>query len=122
MLEVLLKMRSLNRNKRTIYYANFVSAEPVQDEYGNDTLEVTKVYTEPESIKVNISAAVGEAEVEVFGNFTDYSRTITFCNECPIEVGSIVWFHREPPEKHDYVVTKIADSINSYIVALREVT
>lgn len=115
-------MRSLDKNKRYIYYANFVSAEPVVDEYGNDTLEVTKTYTTPEEIKVNISAAAGEAEVELFGNFTDYSRTITFCNDCPVVVGSIVWFHREPPEKHDYVVTKIADSINTYVVALKEVT
>ena len=69
-------MRSLEKNKRKFYYANLVGTEPLYDEYGNETGEVKKIYSDIEEARHNISANAGEEALNVFGSQTDYSRTI----------------------------------------------
>lgn len=116
-------MRSLNRNKRSIYYALKVGETADKDEYGNETGEVTPVYGDAVKLDVNISAATGEDAVQAFGSFTGYSRTMFVAdNACPIEEDSIVWFGIEPTEPHNYIVVRKADSKNGILFALREVT
>ena len=116
-------MRSLQRNWRELHYAIPVGTESILDEYGNDTLEPNTIYSDPIQLRANVSANVGQEAVEVFGALTGYSRTITYCGpECPLVEGSIVWFGVSATESHNYVVIKVADSKNGYLIALREVT
>lgn len=116
-------MRSLNRNKRPIYYALKVAETANKDEYGNETGEITPVYSDAVALEVNISAATGEDAVQAFGSFTGYSRTMCVAaNACPIEEDSIVWFGIEPSAPHNYIVVRKADSKNGILYALREVT
>ena len=115
-------MRTLNRNKRQIYYALRIGEEVGYDEYGNETGEPTPVYDEAVELKCNVSAATGADAVQAFGSFTGYSRTMSVAdNGCPIEEDSIVWFGVEPSEPHNYIVVKKADSKNGILYALREV-
>lgn len=110
-------MRSLQKNWREIEYSTPQGTESILDDYGNDTLEVRTIYSEPKTLKVNISANVGQDAVNTFGSLTDYSRTITYCGEeCPLVEGSRVSFGSQ-----EYVVIKVADSINGFLIALREV-
>ena len=113
-------MRSLEKNQRKFYYANLVGTEPIYDEYGNETGEVKKVYSDPILTKGNISANIGEEALNVFGNQSDYSRTIV-TTSTHMKEGSRIWFGIEPSEPHNYVVTKVADSINGYLLAIQEV-
>ena len=116
-------MRSLNRNKRPLYYALKVDETTNLDEYGNETGEVTPIYGDAVALDANISAATGEDAVQAFGSFTGYSRTMYVAdNACPIEEDSIVWFGIEPTEPHNYIVVRKADSKNGILFALREVT
>lgn len=116
-------MRDLNRNKRLIYYANQVSEVANQDEYGNLTGETTPIYGATNEFYCNISAATGVDAVEAFGSFTNYSRTISVADvNCPIDEKSIVWFGVNPPNPHNYIVVRKADSKNGILYALREVT
>lgn len=116
-------MRSLQRNWRKLHYAVPMGTESILDEYGNDTLELKTVYSDPVALDVNVSANVGQEAVDVFGAVTDYNRTVTYSGgECPLTKGCIVWFGVEPTAAHNYVVTKVADSKNGYLVALREVS
>ena len=111
-------MRSLQRNWRKIQYAVPVGHEAILDEYGNDTLELKAVYSDPMELNVNISANVGQEAANAFGTLTGYSRTITYCGgSCPLVEGSKVWFNNG-----SYVVIKVADSKNGYLIALREVS
>ena len=111
-------MRSLQRNWRELQYANPQGTEPIFDEYGNDTLEVKTLYSEPKSLKLCVSANVGQEAVNVFGSTTEYSRAVTYWGyACPLVEGSRVWFGAD-----EYVVVKIADSKNSFLIALREVS
>jgi hypothetical protein len=116
-------MRTLNRNKRLIHYANQVSEIADQDEYGNLTGETTPIYGATNELYCNISAATGVDAVEAFGSFTNYSRTICVADvDCPIDEKSIVWFGVTPPKPHNYIVVRKADSKNGVLYALREVT
>lgn len=114
-------MRDLKRNQRTFYYATATGMEPIYDEYGNDTLETRTTYSAPLTLKANISANIGEEAVELFGSQTEYSRTVSMVN-CPLKEGDKVWFGVDPVGEHNYVVAKVADSKNGFLVALREVS
>jgi hypothetical protein len=119
-------MRNLERNKRELWYAIQVGSTPIVDEYGNDTLEVEVAFSSPLYLKANVSASVGQEAVEVFGAQTAYSRAVSITGtECPLVEGCRVWFGVEPNDhasNYNYTVTRVADSKNGYLVALREVT
>jgi hypothetical protein len=116
-------MRSLNRNKRSIYYALLTGEETNIDEYGNETSESTPTYGDPVALECNVSAATGAEADQAFGSFTGYSRTMCVADSnCPIDENSVVWFGREPSEPYNYLVVRKADSKNGILYALQEVT
>lgn len=117
-------MRSLQRNWRDIYYAVPQGSEPIKDEYGNDTLEVRRIYSDPKLLSVNVSANVGQEAANTFGMLSGYNRTITYggSETCPLVEGSRVWFGVDYSGPHNYLVIKVADSKNGFLIALREVT
>ena len=119
-------MRDLKRNQREIWYAVPTNTIPILDDYGNDTLEVETIYLPPTLLRCNVSANMGQEAVEVFGSQTEYSRTVSISgSSMPLTEGCRVWFGVEPDEtasNYNYTVARVADSKNSYLVALREVT
>ena len=119
-------MRDLMRNKRELWYALPAGSTPILDEYGNDTLEVEWAFSSPTHLRGTVSANVGQEAVEVFGSQTEYNRTLSIAGSvCPLVEGCRVWFGKEPNDTGDdnnYVVARVADSKNGYMVALREVT
>ena len=115
-------MRSINRDRRNIFYANPIGTEPILDEYGNDTLEVRTTYSRELSLAVSVSANVGQEAMNVFGTQTEYSRTVSMTGSCPLVEGSKVWFGVPVTEPNNYTVAKVADSKNGFLVALREVS
>lgn len=116
-------MRSLQRNWRKLHYATPQGTESILDDYGNETLETRTIYSDATEIRVNVSANAGQEAVNAFGLQTDYSRTVTYFGEtCPLVEGSIVWFGIDVSEGHNYIVVKVADSKNGFLIALREVS
>lgn len=116
-------MRTMNRNKRQIYYALRTGSVANIDEYGNETGEQTPAYGAATPLLCNVSAAFGGDAVQAFGSFTAYSRTMCVADpNCPIDEESIVWFGVEPTEPHNYIVVRKADSKNGVLYALQEVT
>ena len=116
-------MRSMQRSWRSLHYAVLIGTEPIKDEYGNDTLEVKNTYGPPTLLSAIVSSNAGEEAMTVFGSQTEYSRTVSYCGEsCPLDEGYIVWFGADVTGPHNYVVVKVADSKNGYLIALREVS
>ncbi len=116
-------MRTLNRNKRDIYYALQIGSTDDVDEYGNETGESTPTYGKAIALRQNVSGAFGEEAVQAFGSFTGYSRTMCVADvNCPIVEGSVVWFGVSPPDPYNYIVVRKADSKNGILYALQEVT
>lgn len=104
-------MRTLKRNTRSVTYENVIGTEQI-----GGTIEVRKLYSPPVTVRWNVSAAVGEEANEIFGDLTDYSRTVSLCGDCPVFEGDRVTF-----DGATYRVVRIADSKNGCMIALREV-
>ena len=110
-------MRNLARNQRTLSYASWLKDNPILDDYSNETLEVEPIYAEKKTLKMNYSPNVGEISTEVFGSTTNYSRVISHVGKtCPLKKKDHVWINDEK-----YEVVKVADSLNSWLIALKEI-
>lgn len=123
-------MRSLNRNKTDFWYANYQRKEEILKN-GKRTGQYKVLYSNPVKISENLSAARGSLDNELFGIQTDYDRTITSCNrDFDISESSVLWIEKTPEVASDgstdtpwdYVVVKVARSINSVTVAIRKVS
>jgi hypothetical protein len=116
-------MRSLERNKQIIYYALYEGKEPVLDEYGNETGEYEILYSSPIVLRINVSAARGESSTRPFGDIEKYDKVLmTDDLNVPISETSILWIDSLDTEKpHDYIVKKVAKSLNSVSIAVSKV-
>jgi hypothetical protein len=113
-------MRSLNKNKRLIHYAPFLGTQSIKDEHGNDTLEVEKLYGDKKELYVNYSSNTGLDDTQVFGSFTSYSRVISYVGkQCPLKEHDVIWVGIT--DKPNYEVRRVADSLNSYLIAIGEI-
>ena len=123
-------MRTMNRNKILIHYANYRDKKPIKDEYGNLTGEYETTYGNPVAVKANVSAARGEATTRQFGDDVSYDRVIVLDDpKFPVKESSRFWIDT-PPEiqrdgstetTHDYIVKQIAVSLNSVSIAVSKV-
>lgn len=131
-------MRCLDRNKRSFYYALFIEKRPIMDEYGNETSENEIMYGKPVSCKGNISAARGETATRQFGEDEGYDRVIVLDKpDTPIDEYAVLWVDSTPSLTEegelttdengevvtpwDYIVKKVARSLNSVSIAISKV-
>ena len=114
-------MRALNRNKQKIYYANFSTKGDAVDEHGFHTGEPIIEYTSPAEVMVYVSAARGEASVELFGTDINYTNTIISDKDLGLDENSILWVGIPTTEPHNYTVVSVAKSINSVVYAIKRV-
>jgi len=121
-------MRTLDRNKRTFYYATYVGKTELIDKDGNHTAEYAVTYSAWKPCKANISPAKGNSVAELFGNDVNYDRVIVMDDpNLEIDENTVLAIDIAPNERKqttdvpifDYVVTRVARSINfvSYAVA-----
>ncbi len=117
-------MRTLERNKQTVYYANLLRATPIVDEYGNETGQVRTQYTKPVELKISVSAARGETYLRQFGESLEYDRVLISSDlDLPITESSVLWIDQlDLTKPHDYVVKKVARSLNSVSYAVSRVS
>lgn len=131
-------MRCMNRNKVTFFYALYERKEPIVDEYGNTTGEHEVIHGNPLEYSANISAAKGETQTRQFGENEVYDKVIVADNTAPpIDEYSVLWIDTMPQldengalatdesgkviTPYDYVVTKVARSLNSVSIAVSKV-
>lgn len=131
-------MKTLIRNKSEFYYALFEDKIPKLDEYGNDTGEYEVRWQKPLKYLANISAAKGETSTRQFGESENYDRVIVMSNDSPkIDEYTVIWIDTVPKldgdgslllnedgsvvTPHDYIVKKVARSINSVSIAISRV-
>lgn len=130
-------MRCLNRNKRKIWFSNYIGQTEIMDEFQNKTGQYAVEYSDPVSILANISAAKGDISTQQFGDDEAYDRVVVY--ESPdLDIGehSILWVdvqpqlaskrlvlneHGEAITPHDYIVKCVARSLNSVSIAISKV-
>lgn len=113
-------MRTLLRNKQMFYYQNLDSTSAVMED-GLYTGEINLVYTEREEGYANISAATGEARDDAFGRDIQYDKVICADTDFGMNEYSRLWVDDLEAEKPDYVVRRIAKSINNVRIAIAKV-
>lgn len=116
-------MRTIQRNKRTIYYALYSGITEVVDDEGNYTGEQTVSYGEVVTARMNVSGGRGQAEIELFGVDNPFTRTaVTDDMTTAFDTDTIFWFEADPTtEPHNYRCTGVAKTINQVVIALAEV-
>ena len=123
-------MRCLVRNMRKFYYSLYEGRNEMEDEYGNKTGEYEVVYGKPIEYRANISAAQGEVQNRQFGDSESYDKVITLGNvNIPIDEYAILWVDNLPTIEedgstktpHDYIVKKVARSLNAVSLAISKV-
>jgi hypothetical protein len=121
-------MRCLERNKKPFYYCLYLREEDMTDSAGDYSGETRIVYAKPVLAKYNISPATGNTSTEQFGNDIQYDKVIMLDDmSCPIDENSVLFVDSEPSygkdgnPRYDYVVKKVAPSINSISIAIAKV-
>ena len=123
-------MRCITRNKRKFYYASYIGETEITDEYGNLTGEYNLAYGNPIKMFGNVSAAQGEIQSRQFGESESYDKVIVLDEiNTPIDEYSILWVDTLPhlnedgttDTPHDYVVKKVARSLNGVAIAISKV-
>lgn len=121
-------MRCLKRNERPFWYCLYNGETEVVDEYGNATGEPRPIYGEPVEMVANISSATGQSNTEMFGNLDSYDKVIVLCDmNCPIDEHTVLFIDKEPEfgfdgiPLYDYIVKRVAKSLNSVSIAIRKV-
>lgn len=122
-------MRCLKRNQRTFYYCLYSGTADLTDEYGNITGEQMVTYQPAVEMKANISQATGQSNIEQFGNLENYDKVIvTDDMSCPIDENTVLFIDKAPEHSaagvplYDYVVRRVAKSLNSVSIAVRKVS
>ena len=123
-------MRSMILNKTKFYYASYIGENEIIDEYGNATGEYEISHSNPIKYFGNISAAQGEMQSRQFGESESYDKVIVLDDRnAPIDEHSILWVDTLPhlnedgstDTPHDYVVKKVARSLNVVSIAIGKV-
>ena len=121
-------MRCMERNKTPFYYCLYKGEKPVVDENGDETGEKQVVYSKPVLLRANISPATGNTSVEQFGNSLQYDKVIVLDDVfCPIDEHSVFFVDKTPEfdtddtPLFDYIVKKVARSLNSISIAIGKV-
>lgn len=110
-------MRMINRNLHTCYYKLVDTTTQAVDSDGLYTGESTIVYTDPVEFRAVISPATGGASDYIFGNLENYDKILQFdMLDCPITTTSIIII-----DDADYIVSRVAESLNHYTVAVKKV-
>lgn len=124
-------MRCMVRNKATFYYALYTGQTELIDEYGNATGQYSVTYGNPIKALGNVSAAQGEMQTRQFGERESYDKVIVLDDvNTPIDEYSILWVDTLPllngdgstDTPHNYVVKKVAKSLNSVTIAISKVS
>lgn len=131
-------MRCLLRNKVRFFYALYDKKEEILDEYGNMTGEYAVTHGNPVECYGNISAARGEMVPCLFGENEVYDKVLVLDNASPkIDEYTVLWVDTIPKinkdgsisknsegetdTPYDYIVRKVARSLNSVSIAIRKV-
>lgn len=131
-------MRCLQRNMVPFWYALYEGRASILDENGYDTGQYEVRYGAPVRKHGNISAAAGDVSTRQFGDDISYDKVIALDDpHTPIDEHAVLWIDAAPEcvedgslavdvtgeilTPWDYVVRKVARSLNSVLIAVSRV-
>lgn len=122
-------MRTMAINKRKFTYLPFSGLIPVLGEDSYETGEMRATYGTAVEVYGNISAAKGNSQVEQFGNLPEYDKVIVLGDpNFPMDENCVLFVDKQPEYDtdgtplYDYIVKKVARSLNNVAYAITRVT
>ena len=110
-------MRDLQRNQIEITYRLYIKSEEVIDDDGYATGDHTPIFGEATPLEISVSANKGEYSEQMFGDMTDYDRTMCISDpKCPINENSRITIDGEL-----YTVKGVARSLNATQYAIKRI-
>lgn len=123
-------MRALKRNQVKCYFAVYEGEKLVKNAEGYYTGEKELTYSKPIMLMANISQATGLSSTEQFGTNINYDKSLVI-DRLPkgLDEYSRLWIDTLPIlsndgstiTPHDYVVKRVAKSLNSVSIAVAKV-
>lgn len=120
-------MKCLQRNLTSFYYALPLKMESVTSS-GYVTGDMLVTYDTPVECYGNVAPPTGKVFVELFGADVRYDRVIVVDDpNTPITEGAVLCIDSAPSYDtdsqliYDYIVTKVARSLNSTAIAVTKV-
>lgn len=123
-----MRVRLLKRNLKTVNYCMYKGEKFVEHSYDYDDGEPLVLYENAVPIEVNVSPARGDITIEQFGNSLDYDKVmVTDDMSCPIDEHTVLFVDKAPEYDaegsplYDYIVMKVAKSLNCISYAISKV-
>lgn len=116
-------MMNLMENMQPVFFKLWQGQEETLDEYGNPTGSYLPIYSGLKCAPLCVSPNKGSAEVEQFGTFADYDRTMTTADtNCPIDENAVLWVDGADVDgAWNYIVKARAQWKNSLQFAIKRV-
>ena len=116
-------MRTVQRDKRPVWYAFYDGVTELMDSDGNYTGEYSVQYTTPVKTLMNVSGGRGQADIALFGLTQTFARTATTEDlETKWNTETVFWIETDPEtQPFDYRVVAVSRTINQVVIALAEV-
>lgn len=115
-------MRTLKRNKQSLYYSTFVSKTDAVDTNGHLTGGHVTTYSSPVLIKWNVRGVDADSEVEMFGIKAVNTIRVVAEKPLPIDSSSIIWYGKTPATPyvatapgHNYRIAGILPTLNDAV-------
>lgn len=123
-------MKTLLRNRKTIWYALPSATQKLYDSYGNYTGETVETYHDPVKYeKLSAQSVKGTIAAEAFGLADQYLPTyVTADMSCPITMDTRLWIDSAPYDSsnnllpHTHVVKAILPTINAIKIVTESVS
>ena len=116
-------MRCLSRNKQVFQYRNYLTGTEIK--VGDLNTGVVSVsYSAPVTCTGSISPASGYSETEQFGTLEGYDKVIVTNEMLPIDENSVINIDnlvQSSTEPYDYIVKRVARSLNYTSIAIKKV-
>ena len=115
-------MQLLKRNQKQMMYKTYAgSTSMTTDSEGFKTGEYEVSYGSLTTIYAYATPSRGEASDEMFGKDLDYDKIIYVPKDCPINEYALLWVDASSSASNDYVVQKVAESLNHKAIAIKKV-
>lgn len=117
-------IRNLLRNTQPVFFKLYEGQEEIVDEFGNSTGSFIPIYSNLKSAMLCVSPNKGNSEVEQFGSFAEYDRTMTTADtSLPIDENTVLWVDgADTSGPWNFIVKKVAPWKNSIQYAIQQVT
>lgn len=116
-------MRCLLRNQQRFMWAQYLESQETTEPGGMYNGEHSTEYSEKHSAYGNVSPAGGSSTVAMFGEKLDYNKVIIMESlPAGFDELSLLWVDDLDADTPDYVVRRIAKSMNNVSIAIAKVS